>query len=414
MSAAALLGGLPQLPRHHVHQIRRLTTLALTLLIVASCTGAGASASGSEAPSGTASGTGTASPSPANVTLSDIGSGLQGPAGLAATVYASGLSNVSAFAFDSDGRLWAATASYEDTGTDAVYLVAAAGAAPTKVIGEIHTPLGLVWEGEVLYVASAGHVDAYTDLDDLTFRTQTTVLTLPAGVGEVNGIVMSAEGRLVLGVSAPCDACAPTSADEAAIISFLPDGSDLRVEASGIRAPVGLAYIPGTTDLLVTMNQRDDLGDATPGDRLAIVASGQAWGFPDCYGQGGTACAGVPEPLAELDKHAAASGVAVVTGSLGSSVGTSALVAEWATGVVLRVALAREASGYSGTVEPFLTGLSKPVPMATAPDGAVLVGDWGSGTIYRIATATATVTGGAAVPDQPPINRRSSAAASRS
>ncbi|HEY8765861.1 MAG TPA: hypothetical protein VIP09_01140 [Dehalococcoidia bacterium] len=55
----------------------------------------------------------------------------------------------------------------------------------------------------------------------------------------------------------------------------------------------------------MTMNQRDDLGDATPGDWLAVVQQGQEWGFPDCYGQGGDACTGVPAPIAALDKHAA-------------------------------------------------------------------------------------------------------------
>ena len=67
-------------------------------------------------------------------------------------------------------------------------------------------------------------------------------MTLPDDVGEVNGLVMSPEGRLILGVSAPCDACTPSSQYAAAVISVLPDGTDLRVEASGIRAPVGLAY----------------------------------------------------------------------------------------------------------------------------------------------------------------------------
>ena len=135
------------------------------------------------------------------------------------------------------------------------------------------------------------------------------------------------------------------------------------------------------------MNQRDDLGDATPGDWLAVVRSGQDWGFPDCYGQGGSACVGAPSPLAVLDPHAAVSGVAIVTDGLGPSLSSSALVAEWATGVVLRVALTHEGSTYTGVVEPFLTGLTKPVPVVTAPDGAVLVGDWGTGTIYRIAAA---------------------------
>ena len=100
-------------------------------------------------------------------------------------------------------------------------------------------------------------------------------------------------------------------------MSFLPDGTDLRADATDIRAPIGLAYFPGTSELFVTMNQRDDLGDQTPGDWLSIVQAGQSWGFPDCYGQGGGECAGEPGPVAELDQHAAVSGVAIVTGQLG-------------------------------------------------------------------------------------------------
>jgi glucose/arabinose dehydrogenase len=164
-------------------------------------------------------------------------------------------------------------------------------------------------------------------------------------------------------------------------VTFLPDGGDLQVDASGIRAPVGLTVEPGTGDLLVTMNQRDDLGDATPGDWLAVVRAGQDWGFPDCYGQEDTACTGSPQPLAVLDQHAAVSGVAVVTGQLGATVGTVALVAEWSTGKVLQVNLSR--SGHA-EVAPFLTGLQRPEPLITTPSGTVLVGDWGSGTVYEL------------------------------
>ena len=94
----------------------------------------------------------------------------------------------------------------------------------------------------------------------------------------------------------------------------------------------------------------------------------------------------VPQPTAVLDKHAAVSGVAIVTGQLGAAVGTSALVAEWATGKVQAVTLPKStATSPAGTVRPFLTGLKNPVPVVRAPDGAILVGDWTQGTIYRIA-----------------------------
>src|SRR5207237_6448769 len=134
---------------------------------------------------------------------------------------------------------------------------------------------------------------------------------------------------VLVGISAPWDHCAPALAWSGAIVSFRPDGSDLSVFAARVRAPFGLAYYPGTNDLFVTMNQRDDLGSRTPGDWLAVVREGEEWGFPGCHGQGGAACAGVPQPTATLDKHAAAGGVAIVTGQLGPAVGTSAIVAEW-------------------------------------------------------------------------------------
>src|SRR6185369_14663766 len=133
--------------------------------------------------------------------------------------------------------------------------------------------------------------------------------------------------------------------------------------------------------------------DATPGDWLALVRDGQKWGFPHCYGQGGDACDGVPDPVAVLDKHAAVSGIAVVTGGFGPFQGASAFVAEWATGSVVRVALTRSAdgAGWIGTPEPFLVGISRPVAVAIAPDGALIVGDWESGTIYRISASWAGV-----------------------
>jgi glucose/arabinose dehydrogenase len=282
---------------------------------------------------------GKSAPAASTPPLVEIGAGLQGPEGLTATVYTTGLPKVSAFAFDTEGRLWAATADFQDVGEDGVYFVSSAGATPVKVIEGVHTPLGLLWYNGELYVSSKERVDAYSGFNGKRFTRQRSVVLLPKGVGEDNGIVMSPEGRIVLGISAPCDACVPESEFSGAVVSFLPDGSELRVDASSIRAPIGLAYYPSTSDLFVTMNQRDNLGAATPGDWLALVREGDDWGFPDCYGQGGSACTGAPSPTAELDAHAAVSGVAIVTGQLGSTLGNSAVVAEWATGKLLRVAL---------------------------------------------------------------------------
>jgi glucose/arabinose dehydrogenase len=315
-----------------------------------------------------------------------IGAGLSGPKELRATVYATGLNHAAAFAFDAEGRLWVATADYSDAGKDAVYLVAKRGAPPVKVISGLHTPLGLLWYRGALYVGSTGRVDVFSGLHGTTFATRRRILKLPAKVGESNNIVVTADGRMLMGISAPCDHCTPKSKFSAAIISFRPDGRDLRVFASGIRAPVGVAYYPGTSDLFVTMNQRDDLGTSTPGDWLAVVKDGDNWKFPACYGQRTTACTGVPQPVAVLDKHAAAAGVVIVTGRLGASVGTAALVAEWSKGEVLRVALEKSGSTYHTEVTTLLEGVANPVAEIMTKKNSLLVGDWTSGRIYEVST----------------------------
>jgi glucose/arabinose dehydrogenase len=317
-------------------------------------------------------------------TTTSIGAGLRGPSGLHATVIATGLKHVSALATDADGRVWAATAAARDKGKDAVYVVTESSATPTKVVTDVHTPLGLVWVGDTLYVSETNAVLALSGFDGTTFASRTTVVTFPDGTGEVNGITAGPDGRLYVGISAPCDACTPTAASSASIVSFRLDGTDLQTYASDIRAPIGLAFFPGTDDLFVTMNQRDDLGKKTPGDWLAIVRAGDSWGFPACYGQDGGKCADVPRPVATLDRHAAVSGVAIVTGQLGSSIGTGAAVAEWVTGKVRWVRLTATDDGYSGTTAAFLSGFENPVPVLLDDHGALLVGDWTSGKLYRI------------------------------
>ncbi|HEY8767440.1 MAG TPA: hypothetical protein VIP09_09315, partial [Dehalococcoidia bacterium] len=156
--------------------ISRTAALAAVVLIVVSCGG------GTSSPSATV----TATPSG----LQDIGAGLMGRPGLAATVYAQGLTHAAAVAFDEQRRLWVATAAYSDDGADGVYLVAVAGAAPARVIADVHTPLGLLWYQGSLYVTSKERVDAYSGFDGTQFAQHREILALPSGVGEVNGITL--------------------------------------------------------------------------------------------------------------------------------------------------------------------------------------------------------------------------------
>jgi glucose/arabinose dehydrogenase len=350
--------------------------LVIALLVAVALVVVGCGSSSSKATTTTSSASGRVA----------IGQGLEGPTGLKATVYATGLRDVSAFAFDASGRLWATTSAASDHSRDGVYLMPRAGGKPVKVISGVKGPLGLLWHAGRLYVTSLGRVEVFSGLSGVRFAKRRAIIVQPAGHGWNNAIVALPGGRLAMGITSACDHCVSHSRWSATIVSFRPDGSDVRLYATGIRAPFGVLYDKATGALLTSMNQRDDLGAKTPGDWLALVRAGQNWRFPGCYGQGGSACSGVPAPLAVLDKHAAAGGVAIISGQLGSAAGHAALVTEWERGVVLSVPLRSAGAGYaSAKATPLLTGFRSPLPLAVASDGALLVGDWTRGIVYRIA-----------------------------
>src|SRR5689334_16232071 len=72
---------------------------------------------------------------------SSIGAGVSGPDDLRASVYATGLEHAAAFALDARGRLWVATAGYDDNAHDGLYLVSKPGGEPVEVVSGLRTPL---------------------------------------------------------------------------------------------------------------------------------------------------------------------------------------------------------------------------------------------------------------------------------
>jgi glucose/arabinose dehydrogenase len=210
-----------------IHIVCRAAIAALVAaLLTAGCSSTERSASTTE-PAASAEG------------LVAIGAGIQGPATLKATVYSSGLPTMSAFAFDSQGRLWVAASGATGHAKDGIYLVRHSGASPVKVVGGLQGPLGLTWSGDWLYVASIGHVDAFGGLRGSKFTRRRAILKGPVAGGENNNLIVGPGGRLVMGISASCDHCKPRSRWSATIVSFRTDGSDLRVDARGVRAAFG-------------------------------------------------------------------------------------------------------------------------------------------------------------------------------
>jgi len=55
--------------------------------------------------------------------------------------------------------------------------------------------------------------------------------------------------------------------------------------------------------------------------------------------------------------------------------------------VVERVAIGPDVTASSSQVSVFASGFQHPISVVKAPDGALLVADWGTGTVYRIQAA---------------------------
>lgn len=308
---------------------------------------------------------------------------LRVPTGYVAQRYASGLSRPTVMAFGPDGRLYVA----QETGQ--IVVVGAGSAKPRVLARGFHTPLGLAWSGSRLYVSSRGRLDSLNLLGK-TLRARRTLLKgLPYGRHQQDNVVVGGDGRLYLGSGSTCDACKEKDSRSATILSVLPSGRELRVVARGLRNPYGLAFQPGTGRLYVTVNGRDDLGEE-PAEMLVEVSQGQNFGWPGCWPSwarkqlAGNGCAQVTQPAAYLEPRSGAGGIAFARD------GFTAYVALWGQYFGKKhgrtiVRLTFDADGRVGRQQVFARGFDHPLAVLVARDGAVLVSDWGTGRIYRIA-----------------------------
>jgi glucose/arabinose dehydrogenase len=189
-----------------------------------------------------------------------------------------------------------------------------------------------------------------------------------------------------------------------------PDGkAGLKSFANGIRNCAGLTVQPGTGDLWCATNERDMLGDNLPPDYATRVKEGAFYGWPWYYignhedprrkGERPDLADKVTVPDVLIQPHSAPLQIAFYTGSqFPAEYRDSPFVTlhgSWnranRTGYKVVRAIVKDGKP-TGEYEDFLTGLvtssgsvwGRPVGVATAHDGSLLVSEDGNSTIWRV------------------------------
>jgi glucose/arabinose dehydrogenase len=197
--------------------------------------------------------------------------------------------------------------------------------------------------------------------------------------------------------------------DRAAVLMFDPDGKRIGVFATGIRNCVGLAVHPASGDVYCSTNERDGLGDDLVPDYITRVREGAFYGWPWFYigdnqdprhvGERADLKGKIAIPDVLIQAHSASLGLVFYNGKMFPPEywgdGFAAEHGSWnrskRTGYkVIRIRL-KDASP-TGEYQDFLTGFvandaevwGRPVGVAVAHDGALLVSEDANGTIWRI------------------------------
>ena len=201
----------------------------------------------------------------------------------------------------------------------------------------------------------------------------------------------------------------PSETHRANILEYTPDGKFVKVYASGIRNPSGIAVNPATGQVWCSVNERDGLGDDLPPDYISHVEEGRFYGWPWYY------IGGNPDPRLKgkhpelkdktivpdvlLQSHTASLQITFYDGKQFPADYRGDIFASehgsWNRMVrsgyeVVRVPLKNGKA--TGIYEDFLTGFltpngdvwGRPVGVAVAPDGSLLVSDDGSGSLWRV------------------------------
>lgn len=354
-------------------------------------------------------------PNKVNATSERIGQ-LKVPEGFSVQPFAQGLGNSRIIAVSDQGFVYVSRREEGD-----VLLLkdedgdGKADRAPVQVAARAQAH-GLAIQDDKLYLVTVKEVFVADIKKDGTLGPLKMIIgNLPDSGQHPNRVMaFGPDGMLYISVGSTCNACNESNAENATMLRATPDGKSRTIFASGLRNTIGYDWNPTTGELWGLDHGIDFLGDEVQPEELNKLEQGRQYGWPHVYGAGdfnpqSTPVGGLTKEQWRDQSQPMVLGHAAHAAPMQLKFysGTS-FPAEYAGDAfaTMRGSWNRNpASGYEivrihfengqpKTIEPFLTGFltdggkthfARPVGLAVARDGSLLMADDGNGVIYRIA-----------------------------
>ncbi|MFK0276325.1 PQQ-dependent sugar dehydrogenase [Ensifer sp. NPDC090286] len=294
------------------------------------------------------------------------------------------------------------------------------GVAETKsaFLGGLNSPFGMTLLKGKLYVANADAIVAFPYEDGATEITAAPekIVDLPSGRNHhwTKDVIASRDGTKLFATVGSNSNVAENGMEEekgrAAVHEIDLATRQMRPFASGLRNPNGLSWNPQDSNLWVVVNERDEIGPDLVPDYMTSVMDGAFYGWPySWYGQhvdervepqNPDLVATAIRPDYALGPHTASLGLTFNTGDLfGPDMKNGAFVGQHGSWNRIprsgyKVIFVPFADGKpSGPPRDILTGfltgegkaLGRPVGVAIAGDGALLVADDVGNKVWRVA-----------------------------
>jgi Raf kinase inhibitor-like YbhB/YbcL family protein len=341
---------------------------------------------------------------------------LRAPPGFSVRPFASGLKNVRIVAVAPNGAVYA---SRRDQG-DVILLNDADGDGvangPPIVVARRAGAHGLAIHGSQLYLATVKEVFVARIKPDNTLGELKMIIgDLPdSGQHPNRTLAWGPDNMLYLSVGSTCNTCNESSPESATLLRASPDGKSRTIFASGLRNTIGFAWHPTTGALWGMDHGIDFMGDDVQKEELNLLERGKTYGWPHVFGANEIYPQSTPPGDITKEQWKAQSTPMV----LGYTAHAAPMQLVFNTGgnfpraydgdafVTMRgswnrmpasgyeIARIRFTDGKPTSIEPFVTGFlaadgkshfGRPVGLAMAKDGAMLMADDANGIIYRIA-----------------------------